>query len=220
MSLTVSSGESDYEVVPAGQHQAVCYRLVDAGTREEQYKDNPPKKRHSVFIYWELPEVKMADDRPFTISKKYTLTLNENGTLYKDLKTWRGKAFTAEELKGFDLLNILGKTAQLEVVHSDEGKARVDSVFKPDGGVKDQDTHNAKEAFDIDIYAREFYAMDDETKAMCDIHAAFPEWMQNMIDESFEVLAGKKKGGDTPAAKPAGGLDEFKKEVSEDDIPF
>jgi hypothetical protein len=136
MSLTVSSGESDYEVVPAGQHLAVCYRLVDAGTREEQYKDNPPKKRHVLFVYWELPEVKMGDGRPFTISKKYTLTLNENGTLFKDLKTWRGKSFTQEELKGFDLLNVLGVSALLEVEHSDEGKARVVSVFKPDGGAK------------------------------------------------------------------------------------
>ena len=55
MSLTVSSGETEYETVPAGQHLAVCYRIIDAGTREEQYKDNPPKKRHSVFLYWELP---------------------------------------------------------------------------------------------------------------------------------------------------------------------
>tara|TARA_A100000171_G_C2129677_1_gene145866 strand:- start:828 stop:1490 length:663 start_codon:yes stop_codon:yes gene_type:complete len=220
MSLTVSSGETEYETVPAGQHLAVCYRIIDAGTREEQYKDNPPKKRHSVFLYWELPEVKMADDRPFTISKKYTMTLNENGTLYKDLKTWRGKAFTAEELKGFDLNNILGKTAQVEVVHNDEGRARVDSVFKPDGGVQTQDTHNAVQAFDIDVYAKEYYDMGEDTKAMVNIYETLPEWMQNMLDESFEVLAGKKKGGNAPVEKSSGGLEDFKKDEVEENIPF
>ena len=212
MSLTVSSGESDYEVVPAGQHLAVCYRLVDAGTREEQYKDNPPKKRHVLFVYWELPEVKMGDGRPFTISKKYTLTLNENGTLFKDLKTWRGKSFTAEELKGFDLLNILGVSAQLEVEHSDEGKARVVSVFKPDGGAKKTDTVNEQQAFDIDEYAK------GDAK-MIEIFGSFPEWMQGMIEESFEVSAAMRQANNS-ASTPNGGLDEFKKEVSEDEIPF
>ena len=212
MSLTVSSGESDYEVVPAGQHLAVCYRLVDAGTREEQYKDNPPKKRHVLFVYWELPEVKMGDGKPFTISKKYTLTLNENGTLFKDLKTWRGKSFTAEELKGFDLLNILGVSAQLEVEHSDEGKARVVSVFKPDGGAKKTDTVNEQQAFDIDEYAK-------GDPKMIEIFGSFPEWMQGMIEESFEVSAAMRQANNS-ASTPNGGLDEFKKEVSEDEIPF
>ena len=212
MSLTVSSGESDYEVVPAGQHLAVCYRLVDAGTREEQYKDNPPKKRHVLFVYWELPEVKMGDGRPFTISKKYTLTLNENGTLFKDLKTWRGKSFTQEELKGFDLLNVLGVSALLEVEHSDEGKARVVSVFKPDGGAKATDTENEQQAFDIDEYAK-------GDPKMIEIFGSFPEWMQGMIEESFEVSAAMKQSSNS-ASTPSGGLDEFKKEVSEDEIPF
>lgn len=212
MSLTVSSGESDYEVVPAGQHLAVCYRLVDAGTREEQYKDNPPKKRHVLFVYWELPEVKMGDGRPFTISKKYTLTLNENGTLFKDLKTWRGKSFTQEELKGFDLLNVLGVSALLEVEHSDEGKARVVSVFKPDGGAKKTDTENEQQAFDIDEYAK-------GDPKMIEIFGSFPEWMQGMIEESFEVSAAMKQAGNSTST-PSGGLDEFKKEVSEDEIPF
>lgn len=212
MSLTVSSGESDYEVVPAGQHLAVCYRLVDAGTREEQYKDNPPKKRHVLFVYWELPEVKMGDGRPFTISKKYTLTLNENGTLFKDLKTWRGKSFTQEELKGFDLLNVLGVSALLEVEHSDEGKARVVSVFKPDGGAKKTETENEQQAFDIDEYAK-------GDPKMIEIFGSFPEWMQGMIEESFEVSAAMKQAGNS-ASTPSGGLDEFKKEVSEDEIPF
>jgi hypothetical protein len=212
MSLTVSSGDTDYEVVPAGQHLAVCYRLIDAGTREEQYKDNPPKKRHVLFVYWELPEVKMGDGRPFTISKKYTLTLNENGTLFKDLKTWRGKSFTQEELKGFDLLNILGVSAQLEVEHSDEGKARVVSVFKPDGGAKKTNTENEQQAFDIDEYAK------GDSK-MIEIFGSFPEWMQTMIEESFEVSAAMKQPNRS-ASTPSGGLDEFKKEVSEDEIPF
>jgi len=53
---------------------------------------------------------------PMTISKNYTLSLAEMATLRKDLQTWRGREFTADELKGFELTNILDKWAMISVV--------------------------------------------------------------------------------------------------------
>ena len=49
MSLTIKS-EGDFEALAVGQYDGVCYRIVDMGTREEVYKDNPPKKRTTVQI--------------------------------------------------------------------------------------------------------------------------------------------------------------------------
>ena len=43
MSLTIKS-EGDFEALAVGQYEGVCYRIVDMGTREEVYKDNPPKQ--------------------------------------------------------------------------------------------------------------------------------------------------------------------------------
>jgi len=37
------------------------------------------------------------------------------------LQSWRGRAFTPEELKKFDLVNVLGKPAFINVTHSVKG---------------------------------------------------------------------------------------------------
>jgi hypothetical protein len=63
------------------------------------------------------------DGKPLMISKRYTMSLGEQSTLRKDLESWRGKKFTAEELLGFDLNVLLGKFAMCNVTHNDrEGK--------------------------------------------------------------------------------------------------
>ena len=77
MALTISeSGGGNYEQVPVGTHNATSYMLVDVGTHDETF-EGETKKRHSIFIYWELNDIKMTDGRPFSIMKQYTLSLNE-----------------------------------------------------------------------------------------------------------------------------------------------
>ena len=230
MALTASSSEGTYEVVPEGTHRAVCYKIVDTGTREEQYKEEDPKKRHSIFIYWELTELPMDDGRPFSINKQYTLSLNENSNLHKDLKTWRGKSFTAEELKGFDLTNILGVSCDIEVTHNANGRAVVTSIFKPDGGAKKSTTKNEQEVFDLDEYVKEFSGDScDASKKMCDVFEGLPPFMHDMITGSFEYKAAERKGlakQSAPVTDPNAGLAGVakKKEVVDDfiddDIPF
>ena len=115
MGLTISNTGGDYENLEPGRYQATCYKLIDAGTREESYQEGPLKKRHIVYIYWEVTAkqevddaeehwepITMDDGRLFSASKKYTASLNENATLFKDLKSWRGKPFSEEDLNGFE----------------------------------------------------------------------------------------------------------------------
>ena len=55
----------------------------------------------------------------------YTLSLHEKSTLRAHLTAWRGKAFTTDELKGFDITNVLGAYCMIQVVHnSPEGSDR------------------------------------------------------------------------------------------------
>jgi hypothetical protein len=60
-----------------------------------------------------------GDGRPLSITKSFTLTLSDKSTLRKDLQTWRGRDFTAQELKGFELKNVLGAWAMVSVTHSE-----------------------------------------------------------------------------------------------------
>ena len=115
---------------PEGLHRAVCVDAVDMGMQETGYG---PK--HKVRVIWQIPEeINPETQKPFQVSKFFTLSLNEQASLRKDLETWRGRKFTPEELKnGFDIEKLVGVNCQLQVIHnlSDDGKiwANVQAVI-------------------------------------------------------------------------------------------
>lgn len=125
MSLIVrESSEGSFIPVPAGMHLARCYRVVDLGTQKTEYQGQV-KHLPKILVQFEIHS---EDDKgqplvtnkgePMSISKKFTLSLAEKSTLRKDLSTWRSREFTPEELRGFELKNILGVWAMLSVVKS------------------------------------------------------------------------------------------------------
>ena len=59
----------------------------------------------------------LADGKPFLISRRYSLSLHEKSSLRRDLESWRGRAFTQEELRGFDLEVLIGVGCLVSVVH-------------------------------------------------------------------------------------------------------
>lgn len=120
MTLQVKQPEGgDFELVPEGVYVARCYKVIDLGTQQIEYMGEI-KFLPKIMITWEiLDDPKMKDGRPFAISKTYTASLSEKSHLYKDLVAWRGKAFTKEELLGFDISKLLGAYCQLQVIHKD-----------------------------------------------------------------------------------------------------
>lgn len=201
MSLTLKT-EGDFEQLAKGQYEAVCFRIVDMGTTEQQYKDGPLTKKKRVHISFEVPEQKMSDGRPFSVSKTYTASLFESAALRKDLVSWRGRNFSEEEEAGFDISKLLGCTANVDVGHTENGNPKIIGIFKPDGGVKKVPTHNEPTSFDLDIYCDEFNGNSGEqSKAMCDIFDSLPIWQQEDIEKSFELIAAKEQGGVKPEPK-------------------
>jgi len=71
-----------------------------------------------------------AEDRPpYTVSSRYTASLHEKSRLRADLQSWRGRAFSAEELAAFDLEKLIGVGCLLNVVHTARnGKQYADIV--------------------------------------------------------------------------------------------
>jgi hypothetical protein len=57
----------------------------------------------------------MDNGAPMSISKKYTATMFEKGTLSKDLEAWRGSSFTADERAKFDIERVLGAWAMVSI---------------------------------------------------------------------------------------------------------
>lgn len=129
-----SGDQKEFKVVPQGVHLGRAYRVIDLGTQETEFQG---KVRHSrkVLISWELfgedeagAPLEMDDGRPLSISKRYTLSLSEKSSLRADLEAWRGRAFTEDELAGFDLQNLLGVYALINVTHSTKGDKTYSNV--------------------------------------------------------------------------------------------
>lgn len=114
MPIIASAGDSKaFTPAPAGLHQAICCDVVDMGVLEVTYAGQT-KKQHKVRIVWQIDE-RMEDGKPFIAQKRYTLSLHEKSTLRKDLESWRGRPFTDEELRSFDLEKLLSANCQINI---------------------------------------------------------------------------------------------------------
>ena len=111
------------EPVPEGMHHAICYGVVDFGTQTWHW-ENKKVVAHKVLLIWELPDERIDVEKdgemqnlPRAFSKKYTLSLHQKATLRSHLETWRGKAFSDEELEGFKLKKLIGVNCYLQIIH-------------------------------------------------------------------------------------------------------
>lgn len=170
--LAKDSGGGSFELTPAGNHIGICYTVCDLGDQDVDYQGTA-KVMRKVRVSWELPGELMADGRPFSISKKYTLSLSEKANLRKDLESWRGRAFTDQELEGFDLFNVLGKACMVNVIHdtaNNKTYANVASVASMPKGMQAPVLNNTPVAFSLD---------DDDALAK---YQALPDWLQKLIN--------------------------------------
>ena len=166
MSLTVKESEGTFVSAPAGSHIARCIRLIDIGTQHGEYQGKPTTRKQ-IIVMWELPNELMDDGKPFIASKFYTASLSEKANLRKDLEAWRGRAFSDEELAGFDLQNILGKPCMLSIVAKDGGGTKIGGVMALPKGTNVPVASNDVWAFDIDSWDDErFTTMSDGIKKL------------------------------------------------------
>ncbi len=231
MALTNSENKGSFEELSEGKHNAVCYRIIDIGTHMELKFGSTTEyeKKHTVIFFWETLDEKMEDGRPFAVSKTYTASLFEAATLRKDLENWRDKSFTEEELKGFDIENLIGCTAKIEVGHTEAngdflgGNPKIVRLSSPPGGIEKIDTINDKQAFDISVFCDEWRGKQTpETKAMCDIFDSLPNWQQEDIAKSYEYQAAVESGGSQPSDSDMDDLAKLQEEQDKpaNDIPF
>lgn len=181
--IAKESGGGNFSPVPEGVHMAVCFSIYDLGTH---FNEKFGKSAHSVLFVWELPDERINIERdgetqnlPRAISKKYTFSLNEKANLRKDLQTWRGRAFNAEELKGFDLQKVLGKSCQLQVIHNVNGEktyANIAAIMPLPKGTKALSPENPIR----------FYSIYDHEDRIPD---GTPEWISDIIKDSEEWAA-------------------------------
>ena len=184
MSLRIKK-KSGSSVPPmdAGTYPAVCVGIVDLG---EQYSETFKKYNDKLLVIWEIPSQTIeidGEDKPRWLSKDFSASLNEKSNLYQTLVSWRGKAFTENELTEdetgfmqFSVLDMLGTGCFLQViVEEKDGNSynRITSVIALPAGMPAPATETPLIAFDID-------AWDDE------VFKSLPGWIQERIKKSTQ----------------------------------
>ena len=117
--IAKDSGGGSFTPVAPGMHLARCYRIVDMGTQKTDFQGQV-KHLQKVMLQFEVhgeddngKPLVTAKGEPMSISKNFTLSLSEKATLRLDLQAWRGRVFTADELRGFELKSVLGVWAMI-----------------------------------------------------------------------------------------------------------
>jgi hypothetical protein len=195
--LATAEGEGgSFEIVPEGTRIARCIQVIDLG---HQYSEYYNKVKHKILLAWELPSVSHAEGarigEPMLVFKRYTLSLHENSNLRADLESWRGRAFTEEELEGFDVLKVLDHPCQVSITHRKEGKntwADVKSVTSLGEGQPVMDRFHPLLSFDVDA--------PDMT-----VFEGFSENLQRTIRNSEEWKNKATHATPGPTAQPSNG---------------
>ena len=213
-----AGGDIQFDPAPQGMHVARCISLIDLGTKHDQMYD---KEKHEIFIMWELPHeiheytIKGKDGEPdkdmavpFTVSRFYTLSLSDKAHLRDHLESSRTRAFTEQELQGFEMKNILGQPCMVNVIHSPKKNGNgINSVVKSVTGLpKNMECPPA-------VHDLTFFSLDPEEYDER-VFEELSKGIKALIMRSNEYIAMQTGTPQTEPMAQATVSDEF------DDIPF
>jgi hypothetical protein len=151
----------EFEVPPVGAHPAVLVGLIDLGTKSEAFGNTEPKKRHTVFLVWEILGEKDTKGKPFFLGRRETLSINEKSNLGQLIGEWRGKPLAKDE--GFDVTKLVGKSCILNVSHKQSTKG---NTFAIAGNVSPLPKEMAKTAGKASVETLSWTFRDDKGKVV------------------------------------------------------
>jgi len=189
--------------------------MVHLGTVKQSYLGEE-KWTNLVRITWELPtELRCfnADkgEQPCVISKEVTLSMNEKSTLRALLTAWRGKAFTEDEAKEFDVTKLIGKPCMISIFHQasksnpEKIYERIASISPVMKGMECPPQVNPSFEFSVGEYNQDKFD-------------TMPEFLKEMVRGSKEfqqLLQPKPVAQVTPVAQPTISVQDFI-----DELPF
>lgn len=200
MSITATNQGGNFKQAPTGNHVARCYQIVDLGSQRQTW-EGVTSIKHQVLVSWELPNEELLEEgQPMSIAKFYTLSLHEKSNLCIDLVAWRGKKFTAEEEKGFDISKLVGVPCQLSIIEGNNGKSRVAGVSGLLKGVECPPQINPSIVFSLQDY------INGDTS----IYDKLSDGIKGLVDKCIELAGGQE----TPSTIDS--TDDFE----DSDIPF
>lgn len=196
--IVAETNTSTFTPPDAGSYPAVLRAMIDLGTQSSTF-DGEAKSARKIMFKFEIvdPDNRRSDGTAHTVSKRFTASLHECAALRKFLEAWRGRPFTPEELRGFDLAKLLGQPCLLGIVHQErEGKtfAAVSSCMKLPRGMAAPQASEPLEHWD----------MSGSVPPDWTVFVALPKRLQETIEASpeFARLQPPKSVAVAPQAAP------------------
>lgn len=212
--ILVDNGGGDFELIPEATYIATCVLMADIGTHTESFQGQDPKEVEKLYIGWELNSCG-TEGKPYTIGTTYNAAFGKKATLRKTLEAWRGRAFTDEELRGFDIRKILGKSCGLGVMHKSSANdpavkyPRIASIQALPGGVQPYQPSVEPWIFSINEFNQtDFDRLPSLAKTVC------------QKSHEYKALVASGIVAEDQAAPPQEDAPWFDDHITEGDIPF
>lgn len=193
------TGNSNIPKLEPGTYPGICTGIIDLGM---QYSKAFNKEQHQVVLKFELPGEQVEINGKLenrNVYETYTFSFNEKSNLRKMLQSWRGKAFSEEELQGFDLEKVLGLPCFISIINetstSGNSFSKIAGISKPPKGFPVLQGNNEPFIFEL---------VGD--KAIAEMQN-LPTWIQDRIRESntYKSLTNQTESFET---------------IPDDDLPF
>lgn len=186
--IAKDNGGVNIPALESGVYVAVCSGLIDLGIQSNEQFGN--KSSRKMMIQWQiLGENIEIDGEEITrkMHKQYGFSLNSKSNLRRDLEAWRGKAFTDEELKGFNMTKLLNVPCQLQILNKERaGKSNYNDI----AGIMALPKGNQVEK----LAEKELMVLDLEDPNTFIYYEKVTKWIQDRIKqaENYESSGLKK----------------------------
>lgn len=122
--IAPKSEKKQFEPVPAGNHVARVYSIIDIGTNEDEFKGEK-KMVHKIRVGFELPnETKVFKEEkgaePYNVSREWTLSFAPKSNLLPIVEGILGRKMEEAEAEVFDVTTLIGQTCLLNIVHEEK----------------------------------------------------------------------------------------------------
>ena len=222
--------QKTYTLPPAGTHVARIYKFINLGTRIQNWKGQPKDYPDTLVEFTlelpnELNEFEVEENgekktiqKPFVISREFTLSMSHKGHLRPFVEGIIGAQLTDAEAGAFDIEQLVGMTCLATIVHtkSKDGErtyANISTVAPLMKGTEAPAPVNEPVFMDVKTMTLdEFNALPDFKQKKIKIS---DEWKARFDPDEIERK--KKLQQEIDARKPQSADSE---EIGPEDIPF
>lgn len=213
--IAKETGNLSIEKLEAGVYRGISSMLIDLGLQESEKFEKTQRK---MILVWNIVDEYIeinGEKLPRTITKEYGFSLGEKSNLRKDLQAWRGKPFTEEELQGFNLLNILNKPCQLQIILEEKNGKKYNNIASIMALGKGMQFNELEETSYLDLEEEETFVN----------WGSVPRWIQEKIKRAQNYTSSGLESYVTDyerAMKEAEkyGSSDFENVEPVDDLPF